>query len=248
MVLSVFCLQSIYILPRNIAFFINICYNQHIFRRRKELHIMKSKFSIKKAIVTLSAFIICLFIGFLLGNFLEIKTENSPVVDEESIITNINLEEILQPASELVSMKYCYTDADIYERSKEAFGYKVPFTTDKVVFTYSGTISAGIEMSEIKYDVDKLTKVITVELPEPKLMSHELNEKDFKFYDVKNSIFTETGLSDYATLMDNLKANKEEQLNADAEFMNSVTQNAQVVIRDFLLVSELTKDYAIEFK
>ena len=34
----------------------------------------------------------------------------------------------------------------------------------------------------------------------------------------------------------------------EGEFMNSVTQNAQVVIRDFLLVSELTKDYAIEFK
>lgn len=176
------------------------------------------------------------------------KKADKSLVTVDEAITSITLEEILKPASEVVSMKYCYTDADFYEQSKQAFGIKVPFTTDKVVFTYTGIISAGIEMSEIEYDVNSVSKVIKVTLPEPKILSHQMNEKDFKFFDVKNSVFTETNLEDYASLMDTLKESKETKLKEDETFMKAVTENAQTVINDFFSISELTKGYTIEFE
>lgn len=161
---------------------------------------------------------------------------------------SITLKEILSPASELVSMKYTYTDVDIYENSKKAFGYKIPLTTDKVIFTYNGIISAGIDMSQITYDINNETKTIRVILPAPTLMAHEIDENSFKFYDAKNSIFTETKLKDYTQLVSNLKEEKEEKLKNDAEFLPSVTENAKKVLNDLLKLSESTSEYTIIYE
>ncbi len=198
-------------------------------------------------VVVVIALLFGLF-GILFGALNRKKSADKAAIKADEALTMITLEEILKPASELVSMKYCYTDADIYEQSKSAFGVKVPFTTDKVVFTYSGIISAGIDISEVKYQIDDTDKRITITLPEPKILSHQMNEKDFKFFDVKNSIFTETNLEDYSDLMGELKEQKEKQLSEDEEFFDSVTENTQNVLKDFLTVSDKTKDYTVVFK
>ena len=187
-------------------------------------------------------------VGIIFGVSQRNVSKNTPVLKADEALTTITLEEILKPASELVSMKYSYTDADIYEQSKSAFGVKVPFTTDKVVFTYSEVISAGIDISEVKYDIDDASKRITITLPEPQILSHQMDEKSFKFFDVQNSIFTETSLENYSELMSELKATKENQLLEDATFFDSVTENTQNVLKDFLTVSDKTKDYTVIFK
>lgn len=195
--------------------------------------------------IVLIAIVLTAFIGYGCSKQKSPK-RSSPLTVEETL-TTITLEEILKPASELVSLKYCYTDADFYEQSKSAFGVKVPFTTDKVVFTYSGKISAGIDISEVNYDIDDDKKTITITLPEPQILSHEMDEKDFKFFDVKNSVFTETTLENYSSLIAELKEKKKAQLEEDDEFYKSVTENAETVLKNFLTVSDKTKDYTVIF-
>ena len=95
--------------------------------------------------------------------------------------------------------------------------------------------------------IDNEAKKITITLTEPQFMSHEIDESGFKFYDAKNSIFTETKLEDYTTLMSNLKAEKEEQLRNDGEFFPSVTENAKNVLNDIFKVAESTTDYEIVY-
>ena len=185
--------------------------------------------------------------GFALGHFTGNEPENKTVETEE-IINSITLKEILEPASELISLKYKYTDADIYERSKFAGNVKIPFTTDKVVFTYSGIISAGFDLSEVDYNINSTTKTITIDLPEPKILSHEIDESGFKFFDVKSSVFTETKLEDYTAMMAELKTKKEADLSDDSEFFDSVIDNAQTVVGNFLTLSDKTKDYTVKFK
>ncbi|SFX12626.1 DUF4230 domain-containing protein [Ruminococcus sp. XPD3002] len=202
----------------------------------------------KAIIVVLSiAVVVCAVLGFVFGKVSSSSKDDKTVTTEEAL-TSITLDEILEPASELVSLKYCYTDADIYEKNKEWKGMTVPFTTDKVVFTYSGTISAGIDISEVKYEIINDAKRIIVTLPEAKVLSHEMDEKGFKFYDVKKSVFTQTSLDDYTALMAELKEAKEKKLKEDGEFFKEVEENAQSVLENFLTVSEATKDYTVTFK
>ena len=194
------------------------------------------------------AFVVVLCLGVGIGaKAFNTPKKSSKIIEKKVKVDSITLKELILPASDLVSMKYTYTDVDVYENSKKAFGVKIPLTTDKVIFTYSGIVSAGIDLSQITYNVDEDKKVISVTLPEPQFMSHEMDESGFKFYDAKNSIFTETKLEDYTTLMSNLKESKEEQLRNDGEFFPSVIENAQNVLNDIFKINSSTSDYEIIF-
>lgn len=202
---------------------------------------------LKNSIVfSLVASLLILVLGVGIGAKAFSKQKEASI-KKDVTVNSITLENILSPASDLVSMKYTYTDVDIYENSKKAFGVKIPLTTDKVIFTYSGIVSAGIDLSQITYDIDNEAKKITITFPEPQFMSHEMDESGFKFYDAKNSIFTQTKLEDYTVLMSNLKSAKEEQLRNDGEFFPSVTENAKNVLNDLFKVAESTSDYEIVY-
>ncbi len=58
-----------------------------------------------------------------------VTTVDDTIIGENYILTIDNVQEVLKPASDLISTKYYYTDADTYENYKELFGKKVPFTT-----------------------------------------------------------------------------------------------------------------------
>lgn len=169
-------------------------------------------------------------------------------IQESVEINSVTVKEIIAPASELVTLKKEYTDFDTYENSKELFGKKLPFTTDKVIFTYSGVISAGIDLSEVELDVNNDKKTITITLPDAKILSHEIDEKSFEFYEIKNSILNETSFEDYTTLRAGLKERQEEKVLSDKEFMRSVEDSAENVIKGFLTSADATKDYKVIFK
>ena len=160
----------------------------------------------------------------------------------------LSLEELLESASDLVSLKYYYTDADTYTNSKTAFGKKIPFTTDQVVFKYSGVVNAGIDMSLVRYEINDEEQKITLYLPEPKIISHEIDEDSFEFFDVKNSVFTETKLEDYVEIVSDLKAEKEEYLAENGEFFHEVIKNAEDVLTNFVTAPEQTKSYNVVFE
>lgn len=191
---------------------------------------------------------ICTGVGTVLGTKLNADKFPKEIIKEVNSIDSVTLEEILAPASELITLKYTYTDLDIYENHVEMFGVKVPFSSDKVVFTYKGTVSAGIELSDVKYIIDEDHKVIYLTLPPPKLFSHEMNEDDFKYYDVLNSVITETKMEDYTRLISELKKEQEQKLASDGEFYKSVTDNAKEVLTSFLTLSDNTKDYTVIYK
>ena len=179
---------------------------------------------------------------------LEIQNENllnPPKVE----ITVKTLKEYIAPASELITYKYFYTDAGTYEKSQTIgkTDIKIPFSTDKVVYTYSGTISAGIDVGDIKFAVDDKNMKITVAMPQPKILAHELDENSFQTYDVKNSVFTSSDLKDYADFSKSLKDTQEDKLMSNEVFWNNVKGNAEGVIRGLITANDEVDDYSLDF-
>ncbi len=179
----------------------------------------------------------------------QIVTTVDTVIEEEPYVLTIDtIRETLMPASELISTKYFYTDVDTYENYKELWGKKVPFTTDKVVFTYDGIISVGIDMTELVYEVDNEQKQIFITLPELKILANEIDEKSFTFPYVSDSIFNGSDMTEYLSLISRLEEEKEKEILDNAEFMNTARANTRMVLKDFLLISEATEGYDVIFK
>ena len=169
-------------------------------------------------------------------------------VEEKSTLDVKTIEEILQPAGDLITQRYYYTDMDTFESYKELLGAKIPLTTDKVVFTFKGAISAGIVLSKVEFAVDEEEKTVTVTLPDIFIVSNEIFEDESKAYEIKNSIFTETKFTDYALLLGSMKSKKAEELMKNQKFRDEARKEAENVISAFLKNATVSKDYKIIFK
>lgn len=171
------------------------------------------------------------------------------IIEEGNYILTIStVEKIIKPASDLITSKYIYKDADSYENYKNLFGKRLPFTTDKVVFTYKGTVSVGIDLSEVIYEIDDESQIIRIKLPEIRITSNEIDHSSFEYPFESDSIFNSTGMSDYTELLATLKREKEVEVINDKEFMETARHNTENVLEQFLTASDLTKNYTIIFE
>ena len=169
-------------------------------------------------------------------------------VQENHNLTEVDIESRLENAQELTTLKYIYHSADIYESSKDLAGFKLPFTTDMIVFSYDGTINIGIDLKDIDIKVDNERKDIDVTLSAPKILSHVLDEKSFEFRDAKNSIFNDTSMGDYAGFMAEQKEKEEERFMSNEEYLESVKKNTETVIEELVTTIDTENEYKIRFE
>jgi hypothetical protein len=158
------------------------------------------------------------------------------------------VKKIIKPASDLIVTRYKYKDIGKYENYKHLWGKKVPFTTDKELFSYEGQISVGFDVSDIEVKkIDKKNKTITIALPKIKVIANELDTKSIKMIDSTDSIFTSSDLSDYSELFDKLKETQEDEAMSDEKFLKQARKNAESCIRSLFAENDATKDYKIIF-
>lgn len=203
---------------------------------------MRSRKSPRVILFTLFA-AVCIVLGSLAGWYLNKRANEKQHGIQSLSVTTVK--EIISPAADLITTKYHYTDSDMYSRTGQLLFIK--YTKNKVVFTYSGVVHAGITLSDVVCEVDDTSRTIRITLPEPKILAHELDESGFTFYEIKNSVFSKFTMEDYTNLVAEMKQKTEDKLNADESFFKDVTTNAQNAIRSFLQNAAASKDYSVEF-
>ncbi|MBR1528535.1 MAG: DUF4230 domain-containing protein [Oscillospiraceae bacterium] len=171
------------------------------------------------------------------------------IIEEGNTTISISeLEKVIESASELVSEKYHYRE--LHKEEKEGTkvaGVTLPGTEELTLIVYEGTVRAGIEVSEIAFDSDDEKKILTVTMPEAKILSHEIDESSIESYDVKTALFSKKTYEDYAGVIAECKTQKEEALAKDDEFLKNVQADAKNTISTLLIASGVTKDYTIIF-
>lgn len=177
-------------------------------------------------------------------------TSDILVVEPEldgTTLTIQTVQEVLKPTAALITSEYHYTDADIYEDNKKLFDFDLPFTNTKAVFTYKGTMSIGIDLQSVEYDISEETKEISITLPTIGILSHDIDLGSFQFPFEEESIFNPKEMSDYVGALDKLKNKQAELVLNDETYMSDALHNTQEVIRLFLENSEFTRDYTVIF-
>lgn len=202
----------------------------------------------------LLTFLICVVIGIGIGVALTlyiqrpagaVDPEDAPKNEDHVDITISHLESVLESASDMITTRYYYKDADTYENYKEFMGLKVPFTTDKAVFTYSGTVSIGIDLSAVVYEIDNERRVITVNLPEMSILANEIDTDSFEYPLLEDSVFNVTDMEDYTAMLTTLKEEKVTEVLSNTELLEQAREKTEEVFMQLLEASDVTQQYEI---
>lgn len=129
--------------------------------------------------------IVCFAVGFFSGG----REEKLPV------LSSITVENQLQQISQLATIRYSYTNMGQFENSNEFYGIKLPFTTKSFIVAYDGTITAGVDLTEAKVTVTD--QKVTIALPAPQILSHEVDPNSLEVFDETTSIFNPITIEDY---------------------------------------------------
>lgn len=187
-----------------------------------------------RPVKTIKLLIVGILIGAVLlgGGWLLGKTSGGG--SRENVeISAIALQNKISAMSELAVVTYTYTELGQYESSKEFYGVKMPFTTNRFLLTYDGVIKAGIDMTEVKVDVDQGVKTVTVTLPQAEILSHEIDEDSVKIYDEKTSIFNAFTIEDYTSFYADQKKTVEKKAR-DKGLLTEAQTQAENAVRQLL--------------
>ena len=187
-----------------------------------------------RPVKTIQLLIVGILIGAVLlgGGWLLGKTSGGG--SRENVeISAIVLQNKISAMSELAVVTYTYTELGQYESSKEFYGVKMPFTTNRFLLTYDGVIKAGIDMTEVKVDVDQGVKTVTVTLPQAEILSHEIDEDSVKIYDEKTSIFNAFTIEDYTSFYADQKKTVEKKAR-DKGLLTEAQTQAENAVRQLL--------------
>ncbi|BFL72617.1 MULTISPECIES: DUF4230 domain-containing protein [Anaerococcus] len=169
-------------------------------------------------------------------------------VEENDEITSDIVESSLKEVKELTTLKYHYKNVASFESSQQFQGIKLPFTTKSFLYTYEGDINAGVDLDQANASVDENNKIITIKLPDAKILSHDIDEDSIMIFDEKNSVFNPMELEDYTNFR------KEEEAKVEKEavkkgLLKQASQQTDKAIKEILNINPIiAEEYTISIK
>lgn len=193
-----------------------------------------------------STYIIIILIMFLIiaGLVLFITISNRPVTE----YTTKTLEFGLRDIGELATQAGYYTNVNIIENANRTIaGVPIPLTSSKAIMTYTGTIKAGIDFDQIIIDINDETKIVSLTMPNPRILSNEIDLNSFEKYDESNSIFNPINVENYNQSLIEMKSKAETQAISNGIF-EAAKSNAESLIGTMFKNVSGSEEYKLVFK
>lgn len=191
-------------------------------------------------------FIIAVIIIILLCTVLVYtrKEAKSNYVSDEKI-TEIGFENI----GELATQSVTTTTVRVETKDLKLFNVSIPLTQSKYIYTYNTTIKAGINFSDVKWqlgDTDDTSHNIYVDIPEVKTLSADIDLDSFKVLHEENNIFSPITLTEHNDSLIQLREN------ALSDAINSglydrALDNAKTILTSFISQVYPSNEYNIIF-
>lgn len=189
------------------------------------------KFTLIKIII-----LIVLAVVIFIAGMMQMKKNMEPTITSELINNR------LEDAKELTTLKYHYTNMGEFQNQSDFYGWKVPFTTKSFIVSYDGLINAGVDLQEATVNVTD--KKIQIKIPHAKILSHEIYEDSLQVFLEKDSIFNPIKISDYNDFsMDQKKVVEEKAI--EKGLLAEADKKSQEAIKDILRMDQYLKDYEI---
>ncbi|MGN0185968.1 MAG: DUF4230 domain-containing protein [Aristaeellaceae bacterium] len=152
----------------------------------------------------------------------------------------------LENIGELVTQSGYYTNVQVIEDWREVFGWQVPFTQSKYVYSYDGIIKAGVDFSLVSVTVDDLKHEIVMKLPDIKILSNEVDLDSLQVYDSRNNVFTPLEIDDVNEASKKMKEEAEKSA-INNGLLESARENAEFLLRGFVASFFDMQNYTVRF-
>ena len=163
-------------------------------------------------------------------------------------VTTDDIEGRINSIGELSTAEYVYTITQTADKAAfELLNIRIPFTSSRIVYSYSGTIKAGVDFSKIKARADSSTNTIHITLPESTILSNELDNDSLTVYDEKNSIFNRFSFSDMNASQADLKQTAEQSA-IEKGLLETADFNARELIEKTVSSMYGNGDYTVIFE
>lgn len=129
--------------------------------------------------------------------------------------------------------------------AREVFGVQIPFTQSRYIYSYDVVLKAGYDFSAITWEVEDST--ITVHLPEPQVLSCELDLDSFQVYYENESAFRHISMEENNQALTDLKANAEQDAIANG-LMDNARDNAETLLTAFFGQAYDLDEYTLTFE
>ena len=139
----------------------------------------------------------------------------------------------LKDIGELATQAGYFTTVQTIYKSRDVLGWEVPGTQSNYVYSYDGTIKAGINFEDLQLEVDRETRTITVTFPEFRILSTEIDDDSFVLYNDGANLFTSLKLEDVDKSNAELKQTARETAIKNG-ILENARSNAEVLVRGFL--------------
>ncbi len=169
------------------------------------------------------------------------------MVPPEPGITSELLREQLEYVRDLVTVEYHYTDADKQELpGKKLFNLiPLPFTKKAFIISYDGVIKYGVDISQVGLSVNGISKIVTVEIPRAKIISHEIPEEGFRVLYESNGLFNKIRIDDVTAFRVTQK-DKMEHRAAELEMPQQAQEQSGEAISALLRAVPGMEEYTLE--
>lgn len=234
----------------------------------------KFKISEQKIVLLVMILVVaCLFFcGWFLGSqraaekyqaqLVALRTENSQLTsdvaawkEKAEVTYSVSAEAALNilldkyPAdSQLVSLKYPFSDCERFSYFQTIDEWQVPFTEKAFTMKWNGTISAGIDMSEVSISTNKAGNKLIVTVPSVKILAFTIDKESFVLLDEQNNLFNPISLEDLLELDVEIE-DKMKSRALDNNLLRTAQNNVKLLILDVLRSDPaIGSFYEIDFK
>ena len=165
-------------------------------------------------------------------------------VEVEKTISTEMISEKLNDVGLLVTEEYLFTEVVSYSSIKKLWNIDLGFTETSYLAGYDGTVTAGIDFSQISVSKDDEQRKITVYLPRPQLLGVDIDPKSFRLYSEKEGLWNRLTVTDFNDSLIELEDNARAKA-VEKGILERAGANARLVVENLIGSLVDTEEYGI---
>lgn len=168
--------------------------------------------------------------------------------EDEKVLVSVNTETIrdgLANMGTLITQEYYFTQVEKFTKEKKIFKYIS--SSSEMLYSYDGSVMAGIDFEKIEIAKDDAAKTLTITLPKSEIQTVTIDKDTFQLYSEKDSLWNPLKLEDYnMSLTDFEETARQKAL--DNGILERSDEQAKVLVSNFISNFPAAAEYEIIFE
>lgn len=144
----------------------------------------------------------------------------------------------------LITQEYYFTQVEKYTKEKKILNI-VP-SSSAIMYSYEGSVLAGIDFEKISLEKDENLKSITVKMPHAGIQATTIDKDSFEVYSEKESLWNQIKLEDFNNSLSEFeKAANQKAI--DNGILERADEQAKILIENFIKNFPHASEYEITF-